>query len=345
MATSLACVGAVRYSTRGGDRGVRWLTALAALLVVLFATSRSAQAAWLRLTSEGQDTWYRASVEAPATLALATGSSSAVRVRVTNLGRLTWDSTDDPPISLSYHWLQADGERVVDFNGARASFSAPVSSGQTMWVDADVRAPHQPGEYRLEWDVVQEHRLWFNTEPGALDASYSQATVSGMATGGPIATTPRPRQAVRPGRLLLWRAAARMFAAHPLLGVGADNFRLQWGPYAGLRNADPRIHSNNMYIEMFVGGGLVGGLAFLWLVWRAARCATAAVARGADPRFVCALGIGAAGLAVFVHGAVDSFLTFTPTYVLIAFTLGLAVASTRDAEAVDGCASYLTARH
>ena len=37
-------------------------------------------------------------------------------------------------------------------------------------------------------------------------------------------------------------------------------------------------------------------------------------------------GVAAAGVAVLVHGALDSFLTFTPTYVAIALMLGLAAA-------------------
>jgi hypothetical protein len=38
-----------------------------------------------------------------------------------------------------------------------------------------------------------------------------------------------------------------------------------------------------------------------------------------------ALGVAAAGAAVALHGLVDSFLSFTATYILIAITLGLAV--------------------
>jgi hypothetical protein len=36
-------------------------------------------------------------------------------------------------------------------------------------------------------------------------------------------------------------------------------------------------------------------------------------------------GIAAAGVAIGVHGLVDSFLAFTATYILIAITLGLCV--------------------
>ncbi len=56
-----------------------------------------------------------------------------------------------------------------------------------------------------------------------------------------------------------------MFAAHPLAGVGPDNFRLAYGGYLGLASTDERTHSNNMYLEMLAGGGLLVVGAFGWL--------------------------------------------------------------------------------
>jgi hypothetical protein len=332
IAVSLAMVGVARYMRYGVDRGVRSVAALAVVIAALVVTSRSTQTLWLRLTSEGQDTWYGALVEAPPDFALSTGGSRSIPVRVTNVGRLTWDSTSDPPIYLAYHWLNADGTRVVSFEGARTAFALPVSSGTTATVEASVWAPPMPGEYRLEWDVVQEHRLWFNTEPGARPATRSSAIVSGVLSAGEAAapTLPLPKRSVRPGRLTLWRTAARMFAAHPLLGVGPDNFRLEYGDVAGLPDADRRTHSNSMYVEMFVGGGLVGGAAFLWLMWSAAGLSVDALRRAANGGLATAFGAAAAVAAVLVHGVVDSFFSFTPAYIVIAFTLGLAVASHAD---------------
>lgn len=67
---------------------------------------------------------------------------------------------------------------------------------------------------------------------------------------------------------------------------------------------------------------------FLWLMWRTAERLVAAIRLGARPRAACAAGVAAAGIAVLLHGTVDSFLSFTPTYVLISMTLGFAVAGT-----------------
>jgi O-antigen ligase len=182
------------------------------------------------------------------------------------------------------------------------------------------------------WDIEHEHRLWFSTEPDA-PMFMSRALVTGSAAG-PMAVDagpPLPRTTVRPGRLVLWRAAMRMIAAHPVAGVGPDNFRLLYGSYIGLANPDPRVHTNNMYIEMLVGGGVLGGVAALWLFWRAG----AQIARLVRvPAGTHTAGVAAAGVAIGLHGLVDSFVSFTPTYTLMAIVMALTVV------AVDGAASY-----
>jgi O-antigen ligase len=335
MATSLLLVGVVRRLQRPGDAGTGLIAGLAVVIALLFAGSRSAESVWLRLTSEGQESWYRAKVVAPSALELPTGRRSSVPITVTNTGRLPWDSQATPPMLLSYHWLAADGDRFVTFDGERTPFANPVLPDATVSVDMQVRAPRQPGRYRLEWDLVQEGRLWFSSEPGAV-RTMSRATVEGDAFDEPVFTTPPPRPTIRPGRLVLWRAAARMFAAHPIAGVGPDNFRLAYGSYAGLVGADQRTHSNNMYLEMLAGGGLLVAAAFGWLLWRSAACALEIVAMGRRASVASgavALGLAAAILAIAVHASVDSFLSFAPTYVLFSLTLGCAVACARGMEA------------
>jgi branched-subunit amino acid transport protein len=44
------------------------------------------------------------------------------------------------------------------------------------------------------------------------------------------------------------------------------------------------------------------------------------------------MGIAAAGLAIALHATVDSFLSFAPTYILFALTLGFAAALARGIE-------------
>ena len=331
MAVVLVWIGAMRVRTAGVESGGRLVALLGLSVAAMFFASRSLDAIWLRFTTEAQESWYRARIEAPAELTFRTGASAPVPVTVTNLGRLDWSSHGDSPFFLSYHWMVVGDERYVVFDGVRTPFDSTVSSGGTVTMQATVRAPRQPGRYRLVWDVVQERRTWFSDEPGATPA-ISLATVEGSPLAGTIQPFPRPRPGWRPGRFVLWAAASRMFAERPLLGVGPDNFRLTYASYAGLSTADSRTHSNNMYLEMLVGGGLLTALAFAWWLWRAARLCAAAIARAAGGPTAIAVGIAGAGIAMALHGLVDSFLAFAPLYVLFSLTLGLAAACARGVE-------------
>jgi hypothetical protein len=319
---------AAACARRGGESrpALIALATLGALVLALFGASRSTELLRARLTSETQEGWHRASFLATGHVRVRARESTLVDVRVRNDGGVTWDSTADPPYYLSYHWLEADSGRIVHFEGRRTAFPAPVAPGETVTVSAIVEGPPTPGRYQLAWDIVLEHRLWFSTEPGAARAAVI-ADVDGAATASPPATRdrlPYPSTAVRPGRITLWRAALDMVRDRPWLGVGPDNFRLRYGPYAGIANADARIHSNNLYVEWLAGGGLVGALAAAWFLWRASRTAVAAArTAGAAP---AAAGVLAAWVAVLIHGLVDTFFTFTPTYVVIALALGLAAA-------------------
>ena len=119
-----------------------------------------------------------------------------------------------------------------------------------------------------------------------------------------------------------------MVSERPLIGVGPDNFRLLYGSYVGLTNFDPRTHTNNMYLEILTGGGIVAAAALAWFLVQAARLFVT-VGTAATPM---GWGIAAAGVAIAVHGFVDSFIGFAPTYILFAMTLGYAAALSRGAE-------------
>lgn len=324
MGLSLAVAGVWQWRRHGRSRETRALAAVALAVVALIASSRSLEALRLRFTTEGQGNWYSARIDAPSSLSFETGQIRPVQVRVTNTGRTTWDPASPDAVQLSYHWIAADSDRVIAWENDRTPFVGPMPRGAKATLQATVRAPGRPGTYRLLWDIEQPKRLWFSTEPGA-DLWFTKGTVTGPERAMPARSAgPErlPRAAVRPGRGVLWGAALRMTAERPVLGVGPDNYRLLYGPYARLREADPRVHSNNMYIEVLAGAGLVGAAALLWLVLRTARHALAAFQASA-----IGCGVAAACVAIGSHGLLDSFLSFTGTYILIAIVMGLATAN------------------
>lgn len=328
MAAAMAIVGVWRYRRQGLDGAVKAIVALAALIAFQFLASRPAESVMLRMTTEGQQSWYGAVFDAPPEIAIAAGAEVSIPVTLTNTGRSTWDPAAAAPFLLSYHWMDAETERVVEFEGARTPFPEVVAPGATIVVNARVKAPGVPGRYRLLWDVVLERRLWFSADPNA-KRFFSSANIAGPPAGPPPVTrvTRMPRALPIPGRLTLWRAGARMVSTHPLLGVGPDNFRLTYGDYANLNEFDTRVHSNNMYLEMLVGGGILGGLAFAWLCASACTAFVRSLRAAGSQAAAAASGVAAAGAAIALHGMVDSFLGFTATYVLISITLGLAASS------------------
>jgi hypothetical protein len=283
------------------------------------------------MTTETEGQWYHASIDAPADVAFRTGSTEGVVVGVTNDGLSTWDSAGIHPVRLSYHWLLSGEDRSIDFEGLRTDFAEPVRPGETITVAARVRAPGQPGEYRLMWDVAQEGRMWFSSQPGAV-LTISRGLVTGPALHGlaPAQAVSLPKGLPRPGRFTLWSAAIRMWREHPLFGVGPDNFRLLYGRYARIANPDPRVHSNNMYLETLVGTGVAGAALFAWLCWSVFAMARSSMHRAARTDMAMpAAAIAAACLAIAVHGLSDSFFSFTATYVLFAIVAGSAVACDR----------------
>ena len=334
---ALAAMAFWRVLRRGVDSGLWLISSLAAAVLLLPLVSWSGEAVRLRFSSEGRQGWYRADFAAAQTMTMSTGEDTFIDVSVTNTGRVTWQPNAESPFRASYHWLDADTDRVVQYDGARTELPGDIAPGASAHLAMQVRAPEKPGRYRLAWDLVQEHRLWFSTETGASLAWTAVTVVPGAAPARPLAVGRGPRvvppQVVVLGRLTLWRAALGLVAAHPLFGVGPDNFRLSYGPYVGQANPDPRVHSNSMYLEWLTGAGLVGLLVFGWLLWRAEYVIRSA--RTTLPARAASLyaGVAGAGVAVLAHGLLDSFLTFTPTYVAITLTLGLLAAPSTWTEA------------
>jgi hypothetical protein len=325
MAASVVIVLASRVRRDGFDPGAKALAGIAVMVAAEVLASRPVEALRLRLTSEGQDAWYSAQFAAPAEVHIPTGGRAAVPITVTNTGRVAWTPEAARPFQLSYHWLLRDADTVVAWEGLRTTLPGTIPPGGRSTIQALVEAPRQPGSYLLLWDIELVDQLWFSTEPDAT-LQFTRATVSGAVLPGKLPTPrPMPKRAERPGRLVLWRAALGMFAAHPLLGVGPDNFRLMYGRYSAVRRADPRVHSNDMYLEILTGSGVLGAALFGWLCWRAAltaRLGALQPARGAMAAYAPAT--AAAIVAIALHGLVDSFLSFTATYILMAIVLGLA---------------------
>jgi hypothetical protein len=97
------------------------------------------------------------------------GVTSRARLRLENAGSASWRSSGKAGVQVSYHWLDPLGNPIV-WDGVRTAFPQVVRPAETLELDADVVPPRPPGNYRLAFDLVEEHRFWLQELGGtALD--------------------------------------------------------------------------------------------------------------------------------------------------------------------------------
>jgi hypothetical protein len=311
-----------------------WILGGTVLLVVIggFLALASPGSVLLRLRTQSDLDWYRATFapvgghSLPRTM--ATGHLEQVPIVATNTGALAWRAQGIDPYRISYHWLLPSG-RVIVFDGARTVLPRDVAPGGTIQLVAAVLAPDRPGRYLLAWDVVQENVLWFSIHSG----TYS--TVPVRVIGKPIAGVVEgaryrhpnalPQTPPAPDRTQLWTVAWRMIKARPLVGVGPDGYRLDYGRYTTppLRTWDTRIYANSLPLELAADLGVIGaGLFFGFLllnVWPLMRVAWGSAS--------WAVAVVASIVAFSTHGLIDYLLGNHAVFILLWLLLALTGAS------------------
>jgi hypothetical protein len=88
------------------------------------------------------------------------GAAGRARIRLENAGSAPWRRRGHTMVQLSYHWLDLLGNPIF-WDGVRTEFPRRVEPGETAELEAVVVAPRPPGRYRLAFDLVEEHRFWF----------------------------------------------------------------------------------------------------------------------------------------------------------------------------------------
>ena len=99
------------------------------------------------------------------------GVAGRARLRLENAGSAPWRSRGRGGVQLAYHWLDPLGNAIV-WDCVRAPFPRAVEPGQTVELEVTVLAPRPPGSYRLAFDLVDEHRFWFQ-EVGSMPLDLS----------------------------------------------------------------------------------------------------------------------------------------------------------------------------
>jgi hypothetical protein len=91
--------------------------------------------------------WYRADVELR--------NDSSVAWPLPEMG--------EPDVRITYHWLSAGGD-LYDYKGRRTVLPHTLRPGETTRLPAPVRAPAEPGDYILQWDLVVPDVAWFSRQ-------------------------------------------------------------------------------------------------------------------------------------------------------------------------------------
>jgi hypothetical protein len=300
------------------------LVALALVIAMVNPTFR------LRVAEPEVANWYGARYTSGPLAPMAPNEVRQVPVTIANSGLVAWEPTGLRPVRLAYHWVDAKTGAVVRYEGRRTLLPRPVAPGESLALMASVQAPRQPGRYVLVWDMLREYigRGWFS-QMGVPTARVA-VEVSGppAATPPPSADAPHAPQAINvipgpPGRRQLWGVALSMWRERPLLGIGPDVFRHRYGARLGLSVFDDRVHTNNLYLELLTGAGVVGLLSFLALVGLGLWAGWRSLPSEHSPAATALLAGAWLGVFAFLaHGTLDVFLAFTPTYALLWVLLG-----------------------
>ncbi len=95
---------------------------------------------------------------------LRPGQQATIEVTVKNASDAVWPARErsGSPFQLyaGNHWLEANGNLVRNDDG-RGPLPRDLDPGQLITIPLVINAPHRPGEYILEIDMLQEAVTWF----------------------------------------------------------------------------------------------------------------------------------------------------------------------------------------
>jgi hypothetical protein len=279
-------------------RWAPWVIGAVGLGVVSTLVASAGPGWSVRLDNEGNRSWYGREVNV-VEFDPATGE---VAVTVANNSRVEWSATGADRVELSLRWRSPGG--TTQFLEERFDLGGALRPSQERTLAVISAAPDvlASGEYLLVVDLLRDRDAYFGEATGDVTA----LTVRTGSAGSARLPTPVVERIPDMARSELWRAAVRLTADHPLVGVGNGNFRLLYGPELGLTRF-PRSHAHSLYLETAASSGvpalamLVGLLAVV--VGRA--CRLAGRLDDVDAAVVGAL------VAMCVHGLVDWPLVFT----------------------------------
>ncbi len=323
----------------------RWHKALlapAALCLIALVTLTASLAATnelvtLRLSNQSEANWYRAHYSGfPSQVKMAAGEIAYLNLRVQNAGELTWPARGEAAIRLSYHWVNPATNEILVWEGLRTELPADVPPGAEVQLSARVLAPTIAGDFILMWDLVFANAIWFSALgvnngqmavqvlPPAKPGALLQFHPASQADGQQWPARGQQWRMQRPSRRELWAAAVALWREHPLLGVGAGNFRLLAEVELRRRGRASHYYAHSLYLETLATMGLLGALTLIALIAvLAAACWQLWQSRRQTEGQLLALGLASSLALFFIHGLVESSFGNNPACLLFWLTAAM----------------------
>jgi putative inorganic carbon (hco3(-)) transporter len=107
------------------------------------------------------------------------------------------------------------------------------------------------------------------------------------------------------GRFPLWHAALELLRARPIFGAGLSGFATRIAPYWNATHADRFTYPHNFVLNAWVSTGILGLIAYLWLLVQAFRVSGAGWRSRIAGWDALHLGVFLAFIGIVVHGLVD----------------------------------------
>ncbi|MEK7785281.1 MAG: O-antigen ligase family protein, partial [Chloroflexota bacterium] len=134
-------------------------------------------------------------------------------------------------------------------------------------------------------------------------------------------------------RIQLWRSALKMFADHPILGVGLDNFLYAYRGKYILPEAweEPNLpHAHNIFLDALTRLGVLGFAALVAMLVSffivGADCIRETTRNANRDLRALAIGLIASMVNMLAHGLVDTGYWFVDLAFVFMMTLGLITA-------------------
>lgn len=317
---------AQRSTTQADDRDLsrltRWAGSFALLLIVAFGANPDMRA---RLGVGARE--YKVDYTIRGGCYAVGGHSVEVFVELHNRGN--WPlSNRQAPGQLA--WTLWDGGKTP----AKTSFSfidlPQLKPGARVDIPVTIRLPDKPGRYTALFDVRRKNVIWLSSignDLGRLPCISRRRgeplLAADLQFGGHKGLRTLRKRRIELTRKHYWQAASRLLAERPVLGHGADRFRLEHRRFVPQGAWDSRARSHSVIVETAANLGILGLLALGLLAGAVAQCVFRVLTNaGAVDRMILAASIAVCCFAL--HSLVDYFLAYTKILAVAWPLLGLA---------------------